>query len=130
MNACGAQHVFGDTITVLRCCAEPRYKEASGIDKKELSKILLTLDSLYLEHRVAGMPVDTEAEFLSYSAMTKVCTLLHTSSYADNVCSASLILLRKAHPGVMLMPCRATNSPFGAGRPCPEQRLQGPCQQR
>lgn len=43
-----------------------------GIDRKELSKILLSLDSLYAEHRGAGEPVDTEAEFLGYMALTKV----------------------------------------------------------
>jgi hypothetical protein len=52
--------------------AEPRYKDAIGIDKKELFKVLVSLDAMYAEHRAAGIPVDTEAEFRSYMVLTKV----------------------------------------------------------
>jgi hypothetical protein len=64
-----------------------------GIDKKELSKVLLSLDAMYSEHSAAGVPVDTEAEFRSYMVLAKVCAdffLLFSPSVANAVCARFL----------------------------------------
>jgi hypothetical protein len=60
-----------------------------GIDKKELSKVLLSLDSLYAEHRAAGMAVDTEAEFLSYMALSKVRPSFHVNEHQTSAGESS-----------------------------------------
>jgi len=52
--------------------ADSDYSAPLGIDKNEISKMLKSLQQMYQEHRQAGDPIGTEAEFTSYVILLKV----------------------------------------------------------
>lgn len=66
------RHMLAHSCSWVRARAEPGYKDALGVDKAQVVKVLVTLDELYALHRTAGIPIDTEAEFLSYFILIKV----------------------------------------------------------
>eukprot|EP00892_Ulva_mutabilis_P005341 jgi/Ulvmu1/3179/UM015_0220.1 len=58
-------------MTVHEMCQDSDYSAPLGIDKNEISKMLKSLQQMYQEHRQAGDPIGTEAEFSSYVILLK-----------------------------------------------------------